>query len=251
MPRSRPLYLSALRWAFLLAVLVGVASVAGLLFTSAQPALRLAAEPALRFATETQTLLESLSSEASTNPTEVGFPWRRSGRGSLRCLGIRPDCGCALISGLPEVLPEGAEGTLRVRIAPGLRPGPFLVSVRIYTDAAPPAERIVLRVRGFVGTRLRFHPDPLALGRRTAGRLVERTIEVHALSALALPDLRARLVGLSGAVHVGACARAGLGGCTLEATLQIPQRPGSFRGEIQLLDGAQVLGRVPVTGQAQ
>ena len=80
----------------------------------------------------------------------VAFPWRRGGAGDLRVFALETDCGCAVASGLPDLVPEGASGTLVLDLRGRSRPGPFAHVVRLRVDRAPD-DVLRVRVRGFVG----------------------------------------------------------------------------------------------------
>ena len=216
----------------------------------------------------------------------VELPWRRTGEGPLRVLGVRTGCGCALVEDPPRLLPAGARGALRLKLHPRMRNGPFLVRLRVYTTAPPPADRVVVRVRGHVRGSFSFHPPALDLGARSPGARLQREIEVRwarpedVLDPTLAPDpdsdaeadaagdgaaevespdrspgalrfLRAELIGLEGRARVEPPARDGLPGCLLRLELRVPEKSGPFRGRSTLMLGRRVLGSVPVRGQVE
>ena len=203
---------------------------------------------------------------------EVSLPWHRTGAGSLRVLGVRSDCGCALAKGPSGRLEAGAKGIVTVRLGARKQRGPFSLAVRLYSDGAPPADRVLVRVRGYVETPLALRPARLDLGRRTAGSSIERQVQVSwvpstdlfALAGGSRPTspggssplspgspLRVSLVGIDGHGRVEPPATGDLPGCRLVLSLSAPLRSGSFRAEARLMLADRVIATVPLCGTVE
>jgi len=203
---------------------------------------------------------------------EVSLPWHRTGAGSLRVLGVRSDCGCALARGPSGRLRAGAKGNVLVRLAARKQHGPFSLAVRLYSDGAPPADRVLARVRGYVETPLGLRPARLDLGRRTAGSSIERQVRVSwvpstdlfALAGVSRPtclagssplspgsSLRVTVAGIDGHGRVEPPATGDLPGCELSLSLRAPDQGGPFRGEARLLLADRVIATVPLSGTVE
>ncbi|MFV1958258.1 MAG: DUF1573 domain-containing protein, partial [Planctomycetota bacterium] len=182
----------------------------------------------------------------------VEAPWRRTGPGPLVVYGIRPDCGCLRVEGLPRDLPEGAAGRLRVAIEAPRRPGPFRYRIRVITGGRRSGGRelLVLPVLGYVDREVVARPDVLDVGRRTAGRPLTRSMEVRATPAAAKEQIGARLEGLAGRVKVGGPRIRGHDGWCLDLELVVPETPGPFEGVVVVTVGARTPLRIPVRGRA-
>ncbi|HVG94307.1 MAG TPA: DUF1573 domain-containing protein [Planctomycetota bacterium] len=187
----------------------------------------------------------------------VAFPWRRGGAGDLRVLALETDCGCAVASGLPDVVPEGASGTLVLDLRGRSRPGPFLHVVRLRVDRAPDVV-LRLRVRGFVGSAVVVEPVALDVGRVATGLEVARVVTVRpppgpdATHAEARIEAyaEAQLVGVSGTCEVRGPARPGVRGADVLVRARVPDRPGPFLGHVELRVAREGVWRIPLRGEA-
>ena len=221
------------------------------------------AQPGLVFAESVRTL----GAVPPGAPLRVALPWRRTGTGSLRVLGLRSTCGCAVVDGPRGQLRAGASGVVTLRLHMRRRRGPFSVAVRLYTDALPPFDRVVTRVQGYVETPLALVPDSIDLGRRTPGALIERQVQVSwtrmaDLFALAGVDQPRspqspegspsfQLAGIDGRCRVEPPAMGDLPGCRLVLALRAPAESGPFQGEVRLRLEGRVVATVPLCGTVE
>ena len=101
--------------------------------------------------------LEFASRSVTVEPRPVGeaklivLAWTCEGQGRLRIVGVRGDCGCARVWGMPEYVQAGTRGTLWVNLAASARVGPQQVEIRVYTDLPKPRDIVRVRVHAPVG----------------------------------------------------------------------------------------------------
>jgi len=191
----------------------------------------------------------------------VAFPWRRGGAGDLRVLALETDCGCAVASGLPDLVAEGASGTLVLDLRGRSRPGPFVHVVRLRVDRAPD-DVLRVRVRGFVGSAVVVEPVALDVGRVASGLEVARVVTVRPPPAPDATNAEARvvsfaeawaeaqLVGVSGTCEVRGPARPGVHGADVFVRARVPDRPGPFLAHVELRVAREGVWRIPLRGEA-
>lgn len=180
----------------------------------------------------------------------VRIAWHRTGRGPLRILRARTDCGCALVQGVPPVLPEGARGAWMVSLSVRRQPGPLRYRLRVITDGAPGQDVSDVFLAGHVATDFDIRPIRLDLEEGIGGAEAVALVSVRwdpSTLQLALPG--ARLIGLAGHVQIAPPARAGATGVQLILTIQRPQALGRFSGWLEVDLGPRGPTTLPIQGE--
>jgi hypothetical protein len=149
----------------------------------------------------------------------------------------------------------GDAGRLEVVVQGPERAGPLRVQVLVVTDARrrdPVHGKAITRIPidGWVGRRLRAHPETLALGRRTLEARLERLIDVVAIPGLARDDVRATLHGLEGGVTLANPVVRGRGGWTARVVVQVPSLAGPFAGRLRFEVAGDEPLAIPIEGEA-
>lgn len=173
--------------------------------------------------------------------------WRRRGTGPLKVRAVRTGCGCVVAGGLPDVVPEGAEGVLTVEVRGRTMPGPFTHVIHVVTDR-PPDDVLRLVVRGFVGDAVVVAPGTFSLGSVPPGAVVDRAVTVRPPPDADAKDVAATFVGVEGDWQVTEPLERGAHGADVLLAFFAPIAPGPFSGEVEIRVGVRGVWRIRVTG---
>lgn len=165
---------------------------------------------------------------------ELVLGWARVGRGPLRVLGTHTGCGCLGLCGLPDVLPEGASGSLTLTFAAPSAPGPASTQARVVLDAPPPDDVLRITLEAFVGERLVAEPACLALGRRSLGGAFTQRFAVALPPQARAATVTAALVGVEGTCLVEPSPLRSQHGPDVLVTLRLPAQAGTVEAALTL-----------------